>query len=51
MRFFRSLVAIASIMSPAIRLTEASPVNLTTRGLNGYTNAVYFTNWYVAFCY
>ncbi|KAF4925916.1 Chitinase 1 [Colletotrichum fructicola] len=45
MRFFRSLVAIASIMSPAIRLTEASPVNLTTRGLNGYTNAVYFTNW------
>ncbi|KAK1976208.1 family 18 glycosyl hydrolase [Colletotrichum cereale] len=35
----------AGLLSAAIRPSAASPLNLTERGLDGYTNAVYFTNW------
>ncbi|WYZ37687.1 hypothetical protein EsH8_II_001193 [Colletotrichum jinshuiense] len=45
MMFLRSFIAMATILSETVRPSEASPVNLTKRGLDGYTNAVYFTNW------
>ncbi|KAK1963404.1 family 18 glycosyl hydrolase [Colletotrichum sublineola] len=35
----------AGVLSAAVRPAAASPLNLTERGLDGYTNAVYFTNW------
>ncbi|KAF6808826.1 glycosyl hydrolase family 18 [Colletotrichum sojae] len=45
MVLFRSLAAIAGITFTSIFTSEASPVNMSTQGLAGLTNAVYFTNW------
>ncbi|KAK1992636.1 family 18 glycosyl hydrolase [Colletotrichum falcatum] len=45
MILLRSLFTMAGLLSAAARPSAASPLNLTERGLDGYTNAVYFTNW------
>ncbi|CCF37255.1 hypothetical protein CH063_08635 [Colletotrichum higginsianum] len=35
----------SGILPEAVHSSEASPVKSTERGRDGYTNAVYFTNW------
>lgn len=36
-----------SVLSTVVRRSTAAPADLGKRGLEGLTNAVYFTNWFV----
>ncbi|KXH44042.1 glycosyl hydrolase family 18 [Colletotrichum salicis] len=51
MKFLQSLITMGAILSTAVRSSTAAPTNITERGLQGYTNAVYFTNWRVLAIY